>query len=284
MAYADDESGIATGDVVELYEFTGVDSIYRYTSARIDQVYASNTYEARPGLSRSELSPSTSEETARLSVTIDAAAPLVADYGRGNPKRSLRLKVYRRQAVSGETRQWWDGEVTGMVSKSSGNVATIESQGLAGSRLGVRVPGLTILGRCQHALYDVRCGVDRATFEHTTTVVSVSGNTLTVASVGGHPDGWFSNSGEIRRDADGELRNVVRQIGAVLTLSSSFPAIAAGDAVTMWAGCDHRYSVWREGPVSSASGHCYTKFANTVNYGGHPTVPSRNPFLSSVKE
>ena len=288
MAYADDESGIATGDVVELYDFTGPSASYRYTSARTDQTYLGDTYEARPGVERSSFSPSTSEETARLSMTIDAAADVVVAFGRGNPLRSLRLRVYRRQAVSGETRQWWDGSVTSIVTRGRNGIATIESEGRAGARLEVRVPGLTVLSRCQHQLYDEACGVDPDDFDHATTVVSTSGVSVTVASVGGRPDGWFANSAEIRRDVDGERRTIVRQVGAVLTLSSPFTTLNASDAVTMWAGCDHRYTVTRTGPTF-ADWHCITKFGsgprgNIDNYGGHPQVPSRNPFTSSVKE
>lgn len=282
MAYIDDESGTATGDVVELYKLTAPTTSYRYTSARTSQTYLAEVYDPAEGLGRSSIGSGASEERAAINVTISAAAAVVATYAAGAPPASLRLQVFRHQAVSGETRTIWDGAVVGISTK--GTIATMRSVSQVGLRMSTRLPSLTIANQCQHVLYDGRCRVDRAAYAQATTVVSLSGSTVTVASVGAHGDGWFGFGGEIERTSNGERRFIYTQVGAVLTLSSPFTALSPSDAVTLWPGCDHRFRVTSTGgPSVVAEGHCLSKFANTANYGGHPTVPSGNPFVVGVK-
>lgn len=281
MAYLDDESGTATGDAVELYKFTAPTTAYRYTSARTAQTYLAEVYDPAPGLSRTSVGAGSTEERAVLSVTIDGASAVVADFGSGAPPASLRLQVFRRQAVSGEVRTIWDGAVIAIA--RNGSVATLRSSSQVGLRMSTRIPSLTVTNQCQHVLYDERCRVDRATYAQAATVVSISGGTITVSTVGSHGDEWFGNGGEIERTADGERRFIYSQIGAVLTLEEPFTALAVSDAVTLWPGCDHRFRTYTTGGSTIAEGHCLTKFANTDNFGGHSNVPSGNPFVVGVK-
>ena len=282
MAYDDDAEGTATSDVAELYEFTAPATTYRYTSGPSAVSYGGHDYSPAAGLGRSTIVHASTDDSARLTLTISAAASVVAAHGRGIPPRSLGLRVYRRQAVSGEVRRVWDGAVTAITSSLATGLATITSESKVGGRLATRLPVLTLSRRCPHRLYDDRCRVNPDDYDHATTVSSVSGSTVTVASVGGQPDGWFGSSGEIRRDTDGERRSVITQVGAVLTLDIPFGTLAPGDAVTLWAGCDHVYWKRRTGP-DFAGGDCIVKFDNVINFGGGPALPSINPFTAGVR-
>lgn len=283
MAYEDDEASVADGDVTELFDFTGPTASYRYTSGPTAVTYGGNSYAPAPGLVRAPVGTSSTRDAPSISLSMRVTESVIQTFGGGAPPRSLRLRIYRTQANSGEARTIWDGVVVGIVSR--GEMAEVRSTSLVGLRLATQLPSLAVQQRCQHFLYDERCGVDRATYEHSTTVSSLSGSEVTVASVGGASDDYYGTGGEIERVADGERRAVYKQRGAVLTLASPFVTLAPGDAVKMWPGCNHMHLVRNVGgpaPIQ-AEGDCLTKFDNVANYGGHPTVPGANPFTSSVR-
>jgi len=267
VPYADDELSAHGGAPVELIEFLGPQIAYRYTTGRIPVTYVSNTYAPSPGMKVGPMGSATSTDPSALAITISIAEQVVRDYGFSDPPRSLRLKVYRGQ-TGGQVRNTWDGVVTSIAPK--GRMAQIRSSSKMGDRLKTAIPSIRIQKRCNHFLYDARCRVDRATFEHATTVASVDGATVTVASIGLAPDQWF-RAGEIVRDSDGERRLIKDQVGAVLVLSAPFRALDATDAVTMYAGCDHTILT------------CGDRFNNIVNFGGHPSLPASNPFGTELR-
>lgn len=281
MAHEDDEASVADGDVTELYDFTGPTASYRYTSGSSAVTYGGNSFAPSPGLVRAPVGTSSTRDAPSISLTIRVAESVIQTFGGGAPPRSLRLRIYRTQANSGETRTIWDGVVVGITCK--GEMAEVRSTSLVGLRLATQLPSLAVQKRCQHFLYDERCRVDRAAYEHNTTVSSLSGATVAVASVGGALDDYYAVGGEIERVVDGERRAVYEQTGNVLTLSSPFPVLAPGDAVRMWPGCDHMLDIRDFGTSQVVSGHCLTRFNNVTNYGGHPTVPGANPFLFNVR-
>jgi hypothetical protein len=57
--------------------------------------------------------------------------------------------------------------------------------------------------------------------------------------------------------------------GTVLVMLP-YSGVAIGDGLKLTAGCDHVIQT------------CRTKFANEVNYGGFPWIPTRNPFDSGI--
>lgn len=282
MAYYDDESSTQLGAPVELYDFTAPTTSYRYTSGPASVVYSSNTYTPVSGLSREAVGTASTQSGTALLVRLAVSSGVVQAFGFGSPPRSLRLRVYRQQPNSGTYQTIWDGAV--VACRSLGEVAELRSVSQVGARLSTVLPSLSVQRRCQHFLYDARCKVVRASFEVSTTVSSFAANVVTVASVGGNPDGWFGNGGEIERVSDGERRMIYTQVGAVLTLSAPFPTLANGDSVKIWAGCDHQHVVTiNSSGVQVASGHCLDKFNNVQNFGGHPTVPGSNPFTLPLR-
>lgn len=283
MAYYDDEASEDAGEPVELYEFTAPTTAYRYTSGPVAVVYGGNTYSPAAGLERATVGTGSTNGGSSITVTMRAAESVVQVYGFATEPRTLRLRIYRTQTTSAETVTIWDGVVVAMAVR--GHVAEIRSSSQVGVRLATQIPSLSVGGRCRHFLYDGRCRVVRATYVHTTTVSSFSGSTITVAGVGGNPDGWFANGGEIERDADGERRMIYAQVGAVLTISAPFQTLATSNAVTMWPGCDHTHRFFTD-PTSGlpvVRGDCHLKFANAQNFGGHASVPNSNPFTLNIR-
>ena len=61
------------------------------------------------------------------------------------------------------------------------------------------------------------------------------------------------------------------QTTSVLLIMTPFRELENGDAVTLYAGCDHTAAT------------CLAKFDNLVNFGGCPAVPEFNPFAAPIK-
>jgi len=263
VTYLDDELSTSDGSRTELFEFIGPGTTWRRTSAAADVVYGGNTYTARAGLRAGVIGIGTTSESAALELSLPVSDAVISAYGFGSPQRSLRLKVIWLQERSGAAETVWDGEVIAI--SPVGAMASLRSVSQVGARLSTPIPAISIQRQCQHFLYDDRCRVDRAAFDVATTVSSISGYNVTVASVGGNPDDWFK-AGEIVRASDGERRTIVGNVGAVLSLIAPFATLNATDSVTLYAGCAHTVEV------------CRDKFSNVLNYGGHAQIPSSNPF------
>lgn len=270
MAFDDDESSQAASAPIEGYEFVGSATTWRYTSHLESVVIGGDTYTPLAGLQRGRIELGTTRDTPTLTVRLPSSTPVVQHYALASPPRSLQLNVYRLQEVSGEWKKWWHGDITAI--KPAGLTAEVKCPSHLAARLATNVPGLSVLSHCNHYLYDARCRVARASFDHATTVAGVSatdGRIITVAGVGAFADQYF-RAGEIVRDTDGERRTIVDQVGAILKVVAPFRALANGDAVTMYAGCDHTYAT------------CSSKFSNVANFGGFPTMPTFNPFRVSI--
>ena len=271
MAYLDDELSTDDGSRANLIEFVGVATTWRYTNAPNAITYAANVYTPIAGLSCSATGAGGSDAAAMV-VTLPVSSAVVAAYGFAYPPRSLLLRVRVWQENSAEARKVWEGDVVGIAPR--GAMAQARSVSLVGTRMGASIPSVTISPRCQHFLFDERCRVNPASYDHATTVAAIDGSELTVASIGGYPDDWFK-AGRIVRDTDGEGVTIVGNTGAVLSLLGAFGTLSVSDAVTLYPGCDHLIV-----------GDCLDKFNNVVNFGGHATVPDSNPFdvpLSRLK-
>lgn len=269
--YAQDEASQADGAATELYKFVGSATTWHYTSGPESVSYDGDTYTPLAGLLRGGVTGETTKADKRvLAVTLPTSSQLVAHYSFGIPPRSLHLTLTRVQALSGEGEVIWDGDVVSITPR--GTVAELAIPSTLGTRLGTSIPGLTIRVHCLKVLGDPRCKVNMASFDHTTTVASVStdGHTVTVAGVGGNPDQWF-RAGKIVRDSDGEQRTIVDQVGAVLKIASPFRTLANPNPVTMYAGCDLSRDA------------CEDKFSNLLNYGGFPTLPGFDPFRNAFR-
>lgn len=280
MGYLDDETSASDGAPVELYEFTGAVATYRYTSGPLTVTYGGNDFTPVAGLERGGIAHATDSASAALEVRISSASALAQAYISGAPPTSLRLKIYRRQATSGEVAVVWHADVVSV--SAAGAVATLRTSSLVGRALETQIPSIIVRPMCGHVLYSERCGVNRSAYAHATTVSAVSGTSITIASAGGNPDGWFASGGEIERTSDGQRRTVVSHAGAVVTLLAPFSTLAPGDAVTLWPGCDHTFGLTTSVP-QVPYGHCHSRFNNVVNYGGHPYVPASNPFIDLVR-
>lgn len=267
MAFEDDELSQDAGEPVELFEFAGSLSTWRYASGAQSVVHGGNTFAPLAGIRRSSFQKASSKDAPVLTVSLPTSAGVVLAHGIATPPRSLTLTVYRYQQRSGDYVIGWTGPVTSITPR--GSMAEVKCPSLLGARLSVNVPGLALQHQCQHRLGDDRCRVDLSGMTVSTTVSSVSSATIAVASVGGHPADWF-RAGEVVRDSDGERRTILQQAAGVLILHAPFRTLAHGDAITLYPGCDHTEPT------------CRSKFTNGPNFSGFWFVPDGNPFKTRI--
>lgn len=274
MTYALDVASSRRGDAQELYRFDGPQVSYTYTSGTRSHTFALDglVYAPLAGLKRTGRGSSSSADKTTVTVTFSGNCDLATDYAYGTPPASLRLRIYELQRYSLGYQLVWDGDVVACSAK--GVLVEMRSTSQLAERMASPVPSVSFQSLCNHFLYDARCTMDRATVGHNhaalVSSISVSGFTVTVDSIGLFFDDWF-RAGEIVRDSDGERRLIVGQVGAVLTIAAPFRELAATDAVTLYAGCDHRIAT------------CSDKFNNVANYGGHPAMPNSNPFIVNIR-
>lgn len=128
---------------------------------------------------------------------------------------------------------------------------------------------------CDLALYSQEvgeCKIDKAYYAITGVIDDYSGLTFESSSFKNQSDGWL-NGGEL---VIGNARRLIRthtSPGGVGTIVISRPIInpemnTSGEIeFVAYAGCDHTFAT------------CNSKFSNTANYGGHPYLPTKNPFM-----
>lgn len=260
MAYQDDETSKHDGRPIELYEFVGNQTTHRLTSYGEDVQFGVDTYTA-VSMRRSEVNVTQDERS--LEIEIPRNLQIVTDYAFEVPDTGLLLTLRRtHDLVSAIT--LWKGRVTAI--SVAGDRATIVVPSLTSDALTTVVPRPQVQHVCNHRLYDAHCTVDPVGFTESTTVASITdGVTFDVTSLGGQPDQW-AKGGHVENTSTGERRLIIDQTGTTLRVLYPFRNLAVSDPVDVFAGCDHSLS------------DCANKFSNSVNFGGHPYVPDKNPF------
>jgi len=267
MSYVDDETSVHDGRPIELYKFVNPIRSYCYTSYHRTIEYNGDVYEAIP-LKRSSFTGGSTQDPPNLDIEMPVNKEVVQDHAFQIAPRSLDLTIFRRHGEAGETVVYWTGHVASVSAKN--RTAKLRVPSTFASRMSQSIPNIYYQSQCNHPLYGTRCGVLRSEFVVETTAVSYSGGAfIAVGSVGGEADGHF-NAGEIVRVADGERRLITSQQGVSLSLNYPFREMNPGDAVEIYAGCDHTIDT------------CKAKFDNVVNFGGHPYIPTINPFKTKL--
>lgn len=268
MAYEDEEVGSTTGRPIELYAFEGTYNDYFLTSYGFPIVSNSRTY-TPVALKRNRLKVSTQEESgAALEIEMPFNHPMIREYAYENAPPSLNLTIFRcHESDPDDAVTMWNGPVTGF--SVEGVIGKLRVPSLFSYILDGNVPAPRFQAPCNHILYDGRCGVDPALYQHSTTILSVSGNAITVASL---PFASDEAAGGIMIGPSGESRMVISNAGTAVLITYSFANLQIGQTVTIRKGCDHSFE-----------GHCKTRFNNGARFGGFPLVPARNPFTGSIE-
>lgn len=267
--YEDFENSAHDGSPVECYKFMGTFRTYRYTSAETEQVVNGETYDPAP-VSRGTVKAGTqSDDSLALDIKLPFNTAVVRDYAYAESPPSLTVEVYRVHRGSDPATEWalyWKGKATSFTVE--GRVATVKVPSIFARALQGDLPNVYWQAPCNHVLYDSRCKVSRPAHTIATTVLTVGSTAFTVADDGGVENAL--KAGEAVCLRTGERRLIMANLAGTITINYPFVDLRPGDDVQLVDGCDHSFTT------------CKAKFANEVNFGGHPYIPADNPFSGEI--
>lgn len=266
MTYAAVETSIQSGRPVELYEFLYGATAYRYTSADGDVVYGGNTYSAVP-IARGAVEATNEVARLALEITCTRELPVLEPFAVSPPEEVVLITLRRLHAGDGEAIIMWMGRVLNVTLNNAAAEIHCESVYTSLKRVGLR---RLYQKSCPHVVYGTGCGLARATYKATKTVSTVVGTTITVGSIGA-VDGYYAG-GYLEWSSGGvsHRRSIHSQTGGAVVIGFPIPGMAASDSVDLYPGCDHTLST------------CNGKFGNSLNYGGMPYFPPKNPFAGTA--
>jgi len=264
MSYQSVEESDFGGDPVELLEFSRGGLTYRYTSHRVAVIANGSTYSPVP-MPSPKLVKSMDSDDASAEFQIPMSTSLAKHLKTTPNSATCRLTVRRKHLSDPETIVIFKGAVVGvrmgkaiMKMKVSSLLAATNATGLR--RLYSR--------SCSHTLYGLACGLDKYDFAATAVIVgAVVGSVVTIPALGGggEYEGGFIEWTVPVTGVSERGWVVSHGVGGVLTLSWAPVTLQAGDAVSVFQGCDRIHTT------------CQAK-GNYLNFGGFPHMPTENPF------
>jgi hypothetical protein len=279
------------GYIYELAQTIGVTTTTtRLTSYEADLTASGNTYTARRmdhGMVKQSLFLDRDEIEIRSEVI--AGDPLVK-LATVQAEAPVRLTI-KSVDVSGSSASndtvLFTGDIIGLSVKGSKLTAKAVSAGTVFDRI---YPRFRMQIGCNHALFSTGCGLASAAWQFTATLSNpgtvgypftfdLTGLSRTIGTVPTITAGWFAGGwAEFQSGSLLSRRAIIDNTAAVsgaltITLArdpSPFPPPSS--AVKLFPGCD------------GAKATCINKFANYLNFGGHPLMPATNPSLVKVSQ
>lgn len=269
MTFLDDESSAENNRPLELYVVEFPTDVYYFVSGNRDYTEGAIIYKAIP-IARTEVAQPGPNNQADVAISLPVNHPIVTRYlNQGIPPRYIQAVIYRKQIRSGITERIWGGRVTSMAIED--RVAKLRVPSRASELMLRTIPQITRGKLCPHILYDTMCRISRSSYVVSTTVLFVSGRKVRVDMGDLAKGGAWAESGELVHVASGERMTIANQadlnpgVSSVteLTMQMQIPGMANGDAVEVYAGCDHTINT------------CHFKFDNRYNFGGLHTLNTR---------
>jgi len=260
------------GEPVELYKFVYSPTTQRYTSTdRNITVTGDGTYAAE-AISRDPIDFTNEDTASTITIRVprtNAVAQLFVNY---LPTVPVGVTIYSKHRNDPEVRVRFVGKV---VSASFEDPAAALVCAPISQVLRRKIPSIVFQSHCNWPLYGGGCGVAKASFKDSGTVLSQVGSVVRAAVFATRPDGWYEN-GWVQITSgvqNGQRRFVVRHVGDAVTVMNPFSVIGLfAAAIDGFAGCDRTEAT------------CVSKFANLVNHMGWPRIPTRNPFGQSLDD
>jgi len=264
MATLDElEQSIESGQPVELYTFSIGAQQFRYTSSKGTVSFSGTDY-IPLAMTRSSATQAREQRSTALRITLPTVSDPASLFIAVQPSSEMTVLIQRIQpdAVPATSSiVMFDGYVSSVVFKDS----ITEFRCIPFNELFTReIPRFQYQGLCNHILYDARCKAVAGSFKHSGTVLSVSGNQVQIQ---GLPAGSLPFiGGYVEVPGGSEQRLIIDQAGTTVTILMPFKEDILGGTIDAFQGCDHTAIT------------CAQKFANILNYGGFPDVPTVNPF------
>jgi len=244
-------------------------NIFAYTDYDSSVTFDGRTFWPQ-AISASNIESSGSLDNKTLEIEVSPKAGVVSMYRDGVPSHPVRLTMFLGHPDDGEFLPVWTGRIIA-VDRSEDGWAKMSCDPIAVS---LRRTGLRRHYQygCPWVLYGQGCGLDKANFAATATVVSHGKNYIDL------PVGW-QGTFDLLQFVGGFVEYRDRSTGVPQThtiidldsptrliLSGRSTQVADGETVvTCYLGCQHTIEDCRE------------VFGNVVNFGGQPWIPLENP-------
>lgn len=284
MSYANIEQSVDGGRVRSYFEFIygqGRGDVYRYTGSTevlitgaLAPVIANRRSWQPWPMKHGPIHNSGSLDKASLEVTSSGTVEVARLFLVAPPSRQVQLNIYRGHIGDNEFRRIWSGRVLTAAWEDGEVKFSCEPVSTSTKRVGLR---RNYQYGCPHVLYGSACGLSRSANTATGTIVTVLNQSRVVfrharraivLSPRDTPGGVFTltlaDGREIKRAIVGSASGGGTDI--VVTLIAPVPELAVGSVASLSRGCGHNWDA------------CLA-FGNTVNYGGCPNIPSKNPFV-----
>lgn len=282
MAFPEYEGSREDGEPIQLFLFRygeGEDEYYAYTDAT-RLIIADHgaplgeiTYEPVP-IQRNNIESNGTLDKSAIKVTTDIGTGLAELFRVYPPANVVNLTIFMGHIpdVDGEFGVIWAGRVVAAMRQGSELVCTGEPISTSLRRPGLRA---TYGIGCRHVLYGPECQANKAASTVSSTVASIDGATITLASGWeGAFDGAKFLRGMVEWETDGgsiDRRSIVRVEGDTLSLAGIPNGLAVSDQIDVVLGCNHK-------AYAEDGGDCQPLFNNILNYGGAGLFsPDRNP-------
>ncbi len=264
-------------DVVkELYRFVENDGTFIYTVTSSDQ---SEVYNAGSGnetytplaIGRDEVQGKGEMTKQNLTLSFPIDNTVARRWFVSSVDFPLTVTIYSKSIADGVEVEW-KGRLSSVSPKKNQIDFVFESVFTSMRRIGLRQ---TYQITCPHALYSKGCNLNKEDWDVSGAVTLVVNNVITIPAAAGYADGYFTSG--MFEDMNGTLRFITSHVGNQLTLirpmNDLLERVAtlgySGLTCRIFPGCDR----------SAAT--CNSKFANILNHGGFPFMPSKNPFGGS---
>jgi uncharacterized phage protein (TIGR02218 family) len=276
MSYTEFETSIESGQPLAFFTFQLRDRYWRYTTAEVNQVVASEVYTSA-AISASNIQQTGESVNDALTLECPSWIAPAQMFMSAPPTSTIYVTVSFKHVGSDQMAVGYTGEVKQVNFPFPGKARiTCESLMSSMAREGLR---LAWQRSCPYALYDpVTCKVDKAAFKIDFVVLSISGFTVGVLLDTTQDTDYF-NGGFIEWlhpirgieylaiDSHVEVPTPgTDQPNAILTLLGPPGELFEGATGSAYPGCDFT-------PPT-----CQDVFTNYPNYGGTPDMPGRSPF------
>jgi len=264
LTYDAVETSVYEGEPVEVYKFDreGI-KIWRYTSADRDVIVGGDIYLAAP-MKRNDIEGSQDVERTALKITMPADADFPRQFIASPPTDRISAEVRRYHQSDPEIAFLWVGRVINVEHHEFEAIVLCES-----SISSLKRPTLRRIYQttCPHLLYGPECAlVQSAWGVDATLAAGTSGVTLVSSAFSGFAGGYFAG-GFVQIVVSSNINRafISAHSGGTLTTGLPLQGAAVGLQVTAFPGCDHSLAT------------CASKFSNSLNYGGFPYIPTKNP-------
>lgn len=260
------ESGVP----VELYEFKygpNSSNYYLYTNADSNVSNGGRTYTAIP-IKRERYSSSGAMDKSALKIRMPVETD-ISDIFREYPPTQPVTLVIKQGHFSDTDEQFlavWSGRVLSVAKEGRENVLTCESTIISLKRPGLR---RNFQYACPYVLYSSACGSNKDAKTIDTSVASIDGGKIVLAT-GWHgpyaPRHFSGGMLEWTTSNGKEVRTILKVDESTnsITVIGPFRDLGVGDPVKAILGCNHL--------VEGCNVH-----GNILNYGGQPWIPLKNP-------